>query len=209
MAKRIVHVPGEKIGRLTFVVWVPTDTTRKRALFQCDCGNTHEARASHWRYGKITSCGCYLTEVRYGRKTTHGMTGTPLYYAWASMRSRVTPHYYLNRPNYKGVGCDPCWRTFEGFVANPPAGEFEPGMVLARYGDVGDYTPSNCRWATKAENTREANERKMHRLPDGRFALDVARENGLTASCFWDRMQTGWPMDLACTAPKGTRRARA
>lgn len=205
MAKRIAHAPGERIGRLTFVRRT-TEGSHGKALFVCDCGNEHEARITHWRYGKIRSCGCLHDEAARESNRKHGGVGTGEYMCWQSMRSRTNGTYDAVRPGYAGVKCDPRWTTFEGFLAYPPAGEYAPGKVLARTGDVGDYSPENCRWATKSENSREANERKMHRMPDGRFALDVARENGITTSAFWDRMQSGWTTTEAATLPKGTRR---
>lgn len=208
MAQRIAVQPGEKIGRLTFIART-TGVPRGQALFQCDCGNIHRARVSFWKRGDTSSCGCLSKEVRASIRTTHGQTSTPLYRVYYGMRQRTRGDYHLKpygRSGYEGVKCDPRWATFEGFLAHPPAGQYEPGKVLARYGDTGDYTPENCRWATKAENSREANEPKMHRMPDGRFALDVARENGITTSAFWDRMQSGWTTTEAATLPKGTRR---
>ena len=125
------------------------------------------------------------------------------------MRTRCTAVYQAKRPSYAGVRCDPRWATFEGFLANQPAGRpFEPGLVLARLGDTGDYTPENTRWATKAENSREMNEvSRMARLPDGRFAADVARENGVSTALLAERVRRyGWDIMDAATRPPRRRR---
>lgn len=123
------------------------------------------------------------------------------------MRQRCSAEYAEQYPTYTGVSCDPRWATFEGFRDNQPAGRpFEPGLVLARFGDTGDYTPENTRWATKAENSRESNERSMHLLDDGRYAIDVARKNGIGKWTFYGRVRNGWnPLDAA-TLPTGSRR---
>lgn len=85
---------------------------------------------------------------------THGMSNTPLYKAWENMRQRVTNVTVY--PRYANVGCDPRWVTFDGFLAHQPAGQpFRSGLVLARFGDLGDYTPENARWLTRAENRAE------------------------------------------------------
>jgi len=89
----------------------------------------------------------------------HGMARSPLYKSWENMRARAG----------KGIGCDPVWSTFEGFASNPPAAgpspvdgltrEFEPGLCLCRTGDVGPYSPGNCRWDTRRNNTLEQRRR--------------------------------------------------
>jgi hypothetical protein len=127
-----------------------------------------------------------------------------------NMRVRCTEHWQVKCPSYFGVTCDPRWETFEGFRDNPPrvadGHEFEPGMELARVGDVGPYSPENARWRTKAENIREMLEHsRMIRLPDGRFGVDVARENGIPGGTWNHRLHLGWDPTKAATAPVGAR----
>lgn len=105
--------------------------------------------------------------------TTHGQAGrgreTALWHAWRAMRDRCSTGYADRYPTYAGVKCDERWSTFEGFRDNQPAGrKFKQGLVLARTGDVGDYSPENCRWATKAENAIESIDGR--RGGAGRFA---------------------------------------
>jgi hypothetical protein len=140
-------------------------------------------------------------------RQSHGQTDTPLYTAWCGMRQRCTPMLAKRYPTYAGVHCDPLWTTFEGFRDHQPAGRsFEPGLALARFGDAGDYTPTNCRWVTRSENTREVNERFMLRLPDGRFAGDVARECGVNQKTWRTRLYRGWPIEDAVSTPAGHQR---
>jgi hypothetical protein len=144
---------------------------------------------------------------------THLQSNTPLHNAWLSMNART--HDLAQFPSYAGVRKDSRWDTFEGFVAHPPAGEFEPGKVLSRIADRGNYTPENCRWLTKSENVREMAENRtvspMRRLPDGRFAKDVAREHGVSSVMLCKRIKAGWSIERAATeAPhaKGRHRSR-
>lgn len=127
---------------------------------------------------------------------THGQCGTPLYWAWVHMKARCARH-----PLYRNVNVDPRWATFEGFLAFPPRGEFKQGMNLARFGDVGDYSPENCRWLTRAANAREAMEPRMILMPDGRFADDVAAANGIHCSTWHNRVRRGWDIYDAATTP--------
>lgn len=141
--------------------------------------------------------------LKLGYLRTHGQTDSLLHQRWASMRHRCSPAGQARHPTYVGVRSDERWGTFEGFLANPPTvsdgHEYEPGMVLARVADRGDYSPENARWRTKSENTREMMEGKMRRLADGRFASDVARTNGITPQRLSARLRCGWSLERATT----------
>src|SRR4029077_9521793 len=80
-------------------------------------------------------------------------------------------HRVKHRPSYADVEIDPRWATFDGFLANQPAGRpYEPGLCLCRFNDEGDYTPENCRWDDRGNNTREA-------WANGRVAAGIARRS--------------------------------
>jgi hypothetical protein len=135
------------------------------------------------------------------------MSGTPLYKRWLSMKSRTTPGTAANRRGYVDVRRDPRWDTFEGFLENQPAGQpFGPGLELARNGDVGDYTPENTRWATRSENTQEMLSRRKLKLPDGQFATDVARVNGVPTKTWDRRYRTGMSLTDAVSTSGDLRR---
>jgi hypothetical protein len=125
----------------------------------------------------------------------HGMTGTPVYQAWQNMLARSTPGSAIqgDTPSYVGVGRDPRWESFTEFYADMGGTHF-PGAALARYGDTGDYTPSNCRWVTKAQNARD---RIKHFTSDGVPGVDAAEANGVPRGTFDARISRGWSVDRA------------
>lgn len=137
---------------------------------------------------------------------THGQSYTALYQAWQNMKKRTTPgsSQQRNWPEYVGVSRDTRWDTFEPF-AQDMGGSYFPGAVLGRYGDQGDYTPTNCRWISKSESGRESASPRLLRLPDGRIARDVARANGVGQKTFESRRGAGWSVERAATTPPRQR----
>ena len=215
---RQVSVSATRGVGLKFICDVPhkigaTGAKYPRARYLCACGREFETSPYDVRAGKTRSCGCYARRLtsersreRFARiaiAKTHGMSGTPLYECWMGMRRRCGYTGSGADRNYAHVRVCEAWSTFAGFLARQPPGRtYSPGLVLARSGDQGDYEPSNCRWATRSENAREAKERLMPRLSDGRFASDVAVANGIRRATFNTRIRDlGWDVHRAVTEP--------
>lgn len=84
---------------------------------------------------------------------THGQYGTPTYKSWESMLGRCKYPSMGNYARYggRGVTFDPSWAKFEEFFAD--MGPRREGTTLDRIDGSLGYGPSNCRWATKEEQT--------------------------------------------------------
>jgi len=121
--------------------------------------------------GTTRSCGCFAREcsVALGRKfgkfvgVTHGATRggkwTPEYISWYAMMQRVTNPRHEHFKYYGGRGIKICrrWRKFENFLAD--MGNRPQGKTIDRKKVNRDYTPKNCRWATRKEQV--ANRRQL------------------------------------------------
>lgn len=107
----------------------------------------------------------------------------------------------------------------------PPA----DGKSLDRIDNDGHYEIDNLRWASASEQTLNSRQtpllvearrmnlakRKPHpppvkyRMPDGRPARQVARENGVGDASFKSRVFLGWSPERAATEPVRRRKRRA
>ncbi|AFN39083.1 HNH endonuclease [Burkholderia phage BcepMigl] len=148
---------GKRIGRLTVLARAANDGTQSAWFCACDCGNFVIKNSTYLRRGKLVSCGCAYRDSKVGKPfyETHRMSGHPLYKTWTAMKQRCENPNARGYDDYGGRGIRVCerWQTFENFLAD--MGERPEGMTLDRFPGVnGNYEPGNCRWATKAEQSR-------------------------------------------------------
>ena len=148
---------GQTFGRLFVAARAGTNSAGRRLWrCHCACGRTVTTNTRALTAGETSSCGCYRSERIKALSTKHGHSPrynhSRTYVAWRSMLSRCLnpkhPHYDL----YGGRGVKVCarWRrSFTAFLAD--MGAKPAGLTLDRIDPYGNYTPSNCRWATWSE----------------------------------------------------------
>lgn len=162
----LIDRAGQRYGRLVAI----SKMSKNGLVFwrcRCDCGTEIEARACHLASGASRSCGCLRDELiakltfKHGHHRKSGPSRT--YISWRNMHIRCGYPGHPRYRDYGGRGIRVCkrWsgpRGFIHFLAD--MGERPAGKTLDRYPNKnGNYTPSNCRWATPSEQAYNRNPR--------------------------------------------------
>ena len=129
---------------------------------------------------------------------------TPEWRAWSSMRSRCLLETHPAYDRYGGRGIEICerWESFEAFLEDMGP---RPSTAhsLDRKDNNGDYTPENCRWSTRKEQTRNTRTNRLLTI-DGvtKPAAEWAEEVGLKYAVLKDRLRNGWDPKRAVFTPR-------
>lgn len=195
------NLTGESFGRWTVVSYAGKENQLCHWLCKCECGTQKKLRTSALTSGKSNSCGCLRKEMNNFWKKTHGMSNTPEFQIWTSMRRRCRAKH---RPDWRVYGLfQVCkrWEKFENFIEDMGKRP-SPKHSIERIENSHGYSPDNCKWATQTEQGR--NRRTNHILTfDGRSQciIEWAEEFNMRPGTLLERLRRGWTVKKAITTP--------
>lgn len=168
-------------------------------LCKCDCGNETTIQLSRFVNGITSSCGCLrLERVKSLNKRYEKITGQKLpedfsfrksriYGIWTDMLHRCTNPA---EKNYYGKGITVCkeWQIdFFNFYFWAMKNGYTDDLTIDRINTLGNYEPSNCRWA---DVFTQANNRTTNKdIGISMTMAELARKNGIKYSTLKYRIE--------------------
>lgn len=194
---------GRQFGRLTVLQMANTRTPAGRIKWRvkCECGVEKDVQAMSLKRGDTTSCGCLHREGLIARSTKHGFSHASEYRSFYSMINRCTNPNNQDYSRYGGRGIKVCerWQKFDNFLADMGQ-KPTPKHTIERNDGNKDYEPSNCRWATQREQTR--NICTNVKTSSGAILADEADRLGVSRSTLYSRVwKLGWGVEEAINTP--------
>lgn len=150
---------------------------------------------------------------RIGNKyrETHGLTSSPEFYIWRTMKSRCSnpkrPEYH----RYGGRGirvCDEWIDSFETFYKDMGPRPNQTHQI-DRIDNDGNYCKSNCRWADSATNSNNRSTNKFithnnQTLTESQWCEKLGMSRGSISK----RIKSGWSIQAAIETSALSREER-
>lgn len=206
---RIKDLTNKRFERLLVITYAHSKNKTIYWQCLCDCGTTVVVRGGDLKSGKTKSCGCLHKEIMAKQNVVHGYARRfnqcePLYVAWRNMKRRCLNSSSPGWENYGGRGikvCDRWLDSFENFAFDmgPHPGK---GYSLERIDNNGDYTPENCKWATRKEQSRNRRANKLLTYQGETLPISVWAERiGVKENTIFSRLRYGWSIEETLSKP--------
>lgn len=180
-----------------------------KRLFRCvcSCGASGVVVGGNLTSGQSTGCGHDRSDRIRAHLVKHGAKSRgeshPLYNTWSNMHSRCSNPNSAEFRNYGGRGISVCpewddfWRFVEDMGEKP-----HPSYSIDRINNDLGYRPSNCRWASKSDQSKNRRV-SVFLTHDGETMCmkDWARRLGVTAPTIRNRLKNGMSVAEAVTMP--------
>lgn len=196
---------GKRFGRLVATKYLGNS----RWECQCDCGKKTNVAAKDIKNSHTRSCGClFLDTIR-----KHNLANSRLYTIREGM---ITRCYKKSSPSYENYGgrgitiCDEWRKDFMSFYNWAMDNGYEDNLTIERIDVNGNYEPSNCKWITNSEQSRNKRSTVYFTYNgETKIVSDWIKELGIPKTTFRRRIQQNRPIeeilykgDLRCRKTK-------
>src|SRR5690242_20403872 len=177
MGRPYIDIAGKTFSRL--LVLRPANNRSRhgevRWICRCQCGKKITTTGHRLRSGQSKSCGCGVGFI-HGEAEGVRYSITKEYRAWKGMWARVRcKPGDRNYRWYRKIKVCKAWQDFRTFLRDMGRAP-SPHHSLDRINSVGDYKPSNCRWATTLEQGNNKRNTRMLTLNGEKLSIaDWAR----------------------------------
>lgn len=205
MWNRINYEKNEMVGEAYYLHDVSNAIKRRQAMFRCKCGNKFIAQIYKVKTGETKSCGCIFKKCIQDSNSTHGLTSTPLYRIWKSIKSRCYNTHNKAFNNYGGRGVSVCeqWRNdFLSFYTWAISNGYEKGLQIDKdiKGDGLLYSPETCTIVTAKVNAN--NKRSNVYIEynnESKTISQWADKVGIPMKILHQRLTRGWSFEKSLT----------
>lgn len=208
---------GKTFTRLTVVSLAKPkvlSSGRKLKAWNCICKDGVRLVVYHQYLvnGHTKSCGCLKRDLAGTHSITHGMSREgddkhPFYRAWSKIHNRCKGKSAWDFKYYKSRNIRVCrrWRKFENF-RDDMFSTWKPGLTLDRINNNGNYSPSNCRWATRIQQMNNTSTNHIVRVGGVKMTVSqLARKLKMNAKTVFNRIYDGWTIKEIVNTPTRKR----
>jgi len=204
-----VNFIGKRYNHLLVIAFSHTGKDSQRYWkCKCDCGNSTIVNGGNLQSNNTKSCGCN----NYSKHVTHHLSQTRFYRIWFGIKERCNNPKNKAYHNYHGRGIKLCerWLKFENFRDDMYKsylihyGKYRKlNTTVDRINNNGNYSPDNCRWATKYQQSNNLRNNVLLKFNNKVLTIsEWSKITGINKHTIYSRLYNyKWTIDKALTKP--------